>query len=244
MQDRARVLLRYNDELKGKIEELQENRDKTKKTDEVDIRLKVQYINKVNEQIEELQRVKVENKKQMEVIKHEHSKSIKHLNVLHVDNVQKKNDEISLKKEEMVDIKNWLDLEVDKVSQRDKLEGEIASFKAKYQNEMKKIKDDKAFQIDKLRREMLMKIKNVKNHMLTMTEHQLQGTTKLTVKQNLGLTGELEYQSRQTENLTYQNAGMITEIRLLQVELGEHIEVENELAKRSYFCNKVIKKYK
>ena len=112
MQDRARVLLRYNDELKGKIEELQENRDKTKKTDEVDIRLKVQYINKVNEQIEELQRVKVENKKQMEVIKHEHSKSIKHLNVLHVDNVQKKNDEISLKKEEMVDIKNWLDLEV------------------------------------------------------------------------------------------------------------------------------------
>lgn len=37
---------------------------------------------------------------------------------------------------------------------------------------------------------------------------------------------------------------MINDIRLLQVELGEHIEVENELAKRSYFCNKVIKKYK
>ena len=30
----------------------------------------------------------------------------------------------------------------------------------------------------------------------------------------------------------------------LKSELDQHAEVENELAKRSHFCNQVIKKYK
>lgn len=136
MQDRARVLLSYNDKLKQKIEELQANRDETKTSDEVEIRQKVSFINKINEQIEELKNVKVSNRKNIDVISHDHLKVVKHLKSIHLGNVEKKHAEIQLKKEEMVDIKNWLDLEVEKVTQRDKLESEISSFKAKYKNEI------------------------------------------------------------------------------------------------------------
>ena len=37
---------------------------------------------------------------------------------------------------------------------------------------------------------------------------------------------------------------MRAQIKLLKVELEEHAEVENELAKRSHFCQRVIAKYK
>jgi len=40
---------------------------------------------------------------------------------------------------------------------------------------------------------MLMNIRNVKIKMLSMNEDELQGTTKLTVKQNIQLSSELEY---------------------------------------------------
>ena len=55
---------------------------------------------------------------------------------------------------------------------------------------------------------MLVSIRNVKIQMLTMNEDQLQGTTKLTVKQNIQLSSELDYQSQHIEELTYQNEKM------------------------------------
>jgi len=50
---------------------------------------------------------------------------------------------------------------------------------------------------------MTLKIKEVKSEMLSKNENNLVGTTKLTVFQNVQLTGELEYHSMQTENLMY-----------------------------------------
>jgi len=44
--------------------------------------------------------------------------------------------------------------------------------------------------------------------MLNMNEDQLVGTTKLTVIQNAQLTGELDYQSKQSEHLMYKNHQM------------------------------------
>ena len=80
--------------------------------------------------------------------------------------------------------------------------------------------------------------------MLSMNEDQLQGTTKLTVKQNIQFSSELEYQSQHIEQLIYQNNKMKQQMKVLKIELEEHVEVENELAKRSHFCNRVIQKYK
>jgi len=55
---------------------------------------------------------------------------------------------------------------------------------------------------------MLISIRNVKIQMLSMNEDQLQGTTKLTVKQNIQLSSELDYQSQHIEQLTFQNKKM------------------------------------
>ena len=110
--------------------------------------------------------------------------------------------------------------------------------------ELADIKEKRTKEINELRKEMLFNIRNVKGQMLNMNEEQLQGTTKLTAKQNVQLTSELEYQSQHTEQLTYQNQKMKENITNLKQELDEHREVEKELAKRSHFCNQIISKYK
>lgn len=56
------------------------------------------------------------------------------------------------------------------------------------------------------------------------------------------MTTELEYQSKQTEDLLYKNTKMKTQIETLKREIDIHKEVEKELAKRSHFCQKVIKR--
>lgn len=77
-------------------------------------------------------------------------------------------------------------------------------------------------EIEKLRKEMLLQIRAVKVNMLNLNEEQLVGTTKLTVIQNAQLTGELEYQSKQTEHLMFKNHQMTTMIKTLSRDLLDH----------------------
>lgn len=97
---------------------------------------------------------------------------------------------------------------------------------------------------EKLRKEMLYKIKETKANLLALNDEQLQTTTRLTILQNHQLTTELEYQSKQTEQLLYKNSKMKTQIDTLKRDIQIHKEVEKELAKRSHFCQKVIKRLK
>lgn len=91
---------------------------------------------------------------------------------------------------------------------------------------------------------MLYKIKETKANLLALNDEQLQTTTRLTILQNHQLTTELEYQSKQTEQLLFKNNKMKTQIETLKRDIEIHKEVEKELAKRSHFCQKVIKKLK
>lgn len=91
---------------------------------------------------------------------------------------------------------------------------------------------------------MLYKIKETKANLLALNDEQLQTTTRLTILQNHQLTTELEYQSKQTEQLLYKNNKMKAQIETLKRDIEIHKEVEKELAKRSHFCQKVIKRLK
>lgn len=91
---------------------------------------------------------------------------------------------------------------------------------------------------------MLVKIKETKANLLALNDEQLQTTTRLTILQNHQLTTELEYQSKQTEQLLQKNSQMQSKIEVLNREITIHKEVEKELAKRSHFCQKVIKRLK
>mmetsp|Transcript_8629 Transcript_8629/g.13368 ORF Transcript_8629/g.13368 Transcript_8629/m.13368 type:complete len:288 (-) Transcript_8629:248-1111(-) len=97
---------------------------------------------------------------------------------------------------------------------------------------------------EKLRKEMLYKIKETKANLLALNDEQLQTTTRLTILQNHQLTTELEYQSKQTEQLLYKNNKMKAQIETQKRDIQIHKEVEKELAKRSHFCQKVIKRLK
>ena len=91
---------------------------------------------------------------------------------------------------------------------------------------------------------MLFNIKKTKANLLAMNDKQLQTTTHLTMLQNHQLTTELEHQSKQTEILIFKNNKMKRQIETYQREIEIHKEVEKELAKRSHFCQKVIKRLK
>lgn len=127
---------------------------------------------------------------------------------------------------------------------RDSWQQKLDNQRVEHQRKLEQIEQDKVIQIDNLRKEMLLQIRAVKIKMLNMNEDQLVGTTKLTVIQNASLTGELEYQSKQTEHQMFKNHQMRQVIKTLTQDLADHQQVENELAKRSHFCQKVIKKYK
>jgi hypothetical protein len=71
---------------------------------------------------------------------------------------------------------------------------------------------------------------------MALNDEQLKTTTRLTILQNHQLTTELEYQSKQTEDLLFKNTKMKSQIETLKREIDIHKEVEKELAKRSHFC--------
>ena len=56
------------------------------------------------------------------------------------------------------------------------------------------------------------------------------------------MTTELEYQSKQTEKLLLRNQKLQEQVLGLKRDVEIHKQVESELAKRSHFCQKIIKK--
>lgn len=138
----------------------------------------------------------------------DHQKDLKDINTKHLAEVENKKQEIAALDENYEDITNWLLIEADKEFERQTLQNTFNGIIHKHQQEMDNIKRERGIAIDKLRKEMLQNIRNVKTQMLTMNEEQLQGTTKMTVKQNVQLTSELEYQSKNTEELSFENEKM------------------------------------
>ena len=71
---------------------------------------------------------------------------------------------------------------------------------------------------------------------------QLHTTTRFTILENHRLTTELEYQSKQTEKLMNRNSQLEEQAAALKRDIEIHKQVEAELAKRSHYCQKIIKK--
>lgn len=79
---------------------------------------------------------------------------------------------------------------------------------------------------DKLKKDMLHKIQETKTSLLALKKEQLQTTIRLTVLQNHQLTTELEYQSKQTEKLLFNNQKLSEEIICLKRDVEIHKQVE------------------
>lgn len=123
----------------------------------------------------------------------------------------------------------------------EKLKERLEKERQEHEMELAEKEEEKHQAIEKLRKDMLFQIKETKAELLSLNDAELQNTTKLTIQQNHQLTSELEFQSKQTETLLYKNNKMSEQIVALRKDIEIHKQVENELAKRSHFCQKVIK---
>lgn len=76
---------------------------------------------------------------------------------------------------------------------------------------------------NRLKNEMLRKIRETKLNLLAMTEDQLHTTTKRTIMENEQMTTELQYQSKETERIVRKNNKLMSETRAMkrQIELDE-----------------------
>ena len=79
---------------------------------------------------------------------------------------------------------------------------------------------------------------------MALNDEQLQTTTRLTILQNHQLTTELDYQSKQTENLVQTSDEMTKKIEILKRNISLHKNIEKKLAKRAYKSQKVIEELK
>ncbi len=141
-------------------------------------------------------------------------------------------------------IKHFQQIEVNLRAELDQYKNGLDAEKKQRINDVNEKEREKIQATEKLRKDMLYKIKETKANLLALNDEQLQTTTRLTILQNHQLTTELEYQSKQTEQLLFKNNKMKTQIETLKRDIEIHKEVEKELAKRSHFCQKVIKKLK
>ena len=103
---------------------------------------------------------------------------------------------------------------------------------------------DKIYAVRKLSEEMDFKVKETQANLMALNDEQLQTTTRLTILQNHQLTTELDYQSKQTENLVSKNDEMTKKIEVLKRNISLHKNIEKKLAKRAYKSQKVIAELK
>jgi len=123
-----------------------------------------------------------------------------------------------------------------------KLEQTIEDQNVKMKRDLENVEMEKIKATEKLRRDMLYKLKETKQNLLALNDEQLHTTTRLTVLENHRLTTELEYQSKQTEKLMLRNSKLEEQVITLKRDIEIHKQVESELAKRSHFCQKLIKR--
>eukprot|EP00929_Paragymnodinium_shiwhaense_P121163 TRINITY_DN93306_c0_g1_i1.p1 TRINITY_DN93306_c0_g1~~TRINITY_DN93306_c0_g1_i1.p1 ORF type:complete len:547 (-),score=149.42 TRINITY_DN93306_c0_g1_i1:96-1736(-) len=102
----------------------------------------------------------------------------------------------------------------------------------------------KAMEIDQLKKDMHRSIKETREMLKNRTKDQLDTTTKRTIMENEQMATELDFQSKQTEQLLNRNQSLMEENAQLRRNLLIHKDLENELARRTHVYQKLIKRMK
>jgi len=95
---------------------------------------------------------------------------------------------------------------------------------------------------NRLKKEMLRKVKETKLSLLAMTEDQLHTTTKRTIMENEQITTELHYQSKVVEKLIKRNDELTAENKRLRSQIDLLEDAQKMLATRTNFFQKLIQK--
>ena len=175
---------------------------------------------------EEGQKIVDEAKKQEEELQDYKTKQDQQLGMLNDDLNQREQDLLNMKqeKQEKAELLKAIS-ELTVQYELDKKTGRIEA------NEKER---EKIQAVKTLKKEMNFKVKETQANLMALNDEQLQTTTRLTILQNHQLTTELDYQSRQTENLVSKSDEMTKKIEVLKRNISLHKNIEKKLAKRAY----------
>ena len=118
---------------------------------------------------------------------------------------------------------------------------EMETLKKTYEDNLSDLERKHVKELDRLKKENAVRIKETKQAMLKLTNNQLATTTKRTILENEQMASELSYQSRQTEKLLQRNQELIDDNAALQRQMNLSRQTEEELAKRSTVYQKTVK---
>lgn len=137
-------------------------------------------------------------------------------------------------------------LEAGRLAYKDVVEARKNALKSqceKLQSDIDNINNSKDAEIseanDKLKKEMFEVIQKKKLELFSLQDDQFEGKIKLIVQQNHFLVNELEYQTRQTENLEFKNNKLRINLQSLKNEIEIHKNMESELGKRAIYLKKL-----
>ncbi|CAD8070093.1 unnamed protein product [Paramecium primaurelia] len=151
-------------------------------------------------------------------------------------------DKIKFLEARLEKIDGFLQTKADLESEREKLIETLAQERKDKQRELADKEKEKVKETNQLRKEMETKVQETKLSERAQQKEQLETTTRLTVLQNYQMTTELDYQSKQTAKLLGKDSKLQEQVTSLKRDIEIHKQVEQELAKRSHFSQKLIKK--
>ena len=160
----------------------------------------------------------------------------------HTTEIDKKSMEIQHLKTRLSELNEFSQNKADYEHKMTTLEEDYDREKKQHQKDVEEMDRDRIKATEKLKKDMLYKIKETREHVLALNDEQLHTTTRFTILENHRLTTELEYQSKQTEKLMNRNSQLEEQAAARKRDIEIHKQVEAELAKRSHYCQKIIKK--
>lgn len=102
-----------------------------------------------------------------------------------------------------------------------------------HQRELSDLERHHVQEKDRLKREMLVKLKETKTALNKLTADQLDMTTKRTIAENAQMSTELAWQSKETERLMRRGDVLGEENKKLKREVALHKQTEEEFARKS-----------
>eukprot|EP00960_Hanusia_phi_P062405 765138-Hanusia_phi.AAC.1 len=134
-----------------------------------------------------------------------------------------------------IEKKHQIERELDDVQQ------ELAREKKKHEQVVAELERKTVQEKAALRREMELKIQEVKETFTKLTDNQLKSRTKQTMQENEKISAELLYQNKESQKILQKNLKIEDENRTLRQDLELRKQAESELVKRNHAYMKTIK---
>lgn len=150
-------------------------------------------------------------------------------------------DELASYSEKLLEVREFME-------NKNTLEAELADRKKQLEDESKEhamhlsdLERKHVQEKDRLKKEMLLKLRETKANLLKMTDNQLDTTTKRTIAENEQMSSELAWQSKETEKLIRKNEKLMSDNAMLKRELSLHQETQQEMGKKVHVYQRTIK---